>query len=486
MFKFMHSFLATPARKKLLALALLHVTLLSACTPDQPSRKAWREELTVIILPAENNADSGFERQLSTLFAEQLHVPIKHISLPINQVMQSLLNNDAHFAAAGLRSIASDTVKFGPTYQTVSEKVVCSGIPVRRMESLLKRNVAVVSGSAQEAALNEAQIAFPALNWHISHNLTVSQLLMEVAEDRLDCTIANAEQLALARNYYPDLDSSLDIATPSRLAWAFPADTDAELLAEVQRFFTRIKQDGTLHRLLDQYYGHNKRLESGDAVAFITQTRTKLPHIRRLFEEAATLTGIEWQLLAALAYHESHWDPLATSPTSVRGMMMLTENTADLMGVTNRLDARQSIIGGARYLSLLKEKLPLRISEPDRTWFALAAYNQGLGHLEDARTLAKQQGYNPDKWTDVKKVMPLLAQPPYFKKTRYGYARGGEAVILVETVRMHYDMLHGLPLGTVPILIPPLPDSSMPRKDKHKIKLRASSEVVDSPPSLNH
>ena len=136
----------------------------------------------------------------------------------------------------------------------------------------------------------------------------------------------------------PNLDSTLDIATPSKLAWAFAPDVDAELLAEAEKFFTLIKQDGTLRRLLDRYYGHNERLESGDAVAFLTKTRTVLPHIRSLFEEAATLTGMEWQLFAALAYQESHWDPLATSPTNVRGMMMLTEDTADRMGVTNRLE----------------------------------------------------------------------------------------------------------------------------------------------------
>ena len=455
MYKFICLFIAAAARNKFLAPAVLGSLLLPACTPDQPPLKPWREELAVIVLPDGNDTDQRFERHLVTLFAEQLHVQVQFMHLPSGQVMPSLLDRKAHFAAAGLRSNGTDHVQFGPVYQTVREQAVCNGVPVRNMKALLKKNIAVVSGSAQEAALNEAQKSTPALHWHISENLTISQLLGEVAEGRLECTIANSEQLALARNYYPDLDSALEIATPSRLAWAFSPGAAPELLAEAKKFFARIKQDGTLNRILDRYYGHSKRLESGDAVAFITRTRTVLPHIRSLFEEAATLTGLEWQLLAALAYHESHWDPLATSPTNVRGMMMLTEQTADRMGVTNRLDARQSIIGGARYLMQLKEKLPLRIREPDRTWMALAAYNQGLGHLEDARVLAQQQGHNPDRWVGVKKVMPLLAQPAYFKKVRHGYARGGEAVVLVETVRMHHDMLHNLPVGTVPRLIPP-------------------------------
>ena len=460
MIKFIYPF---HSRAGFFTLTLLIVTLLAACAPEKPSRKPWREELTVVVVPAENSVDSELELQLVTLLAKQMHVKIKFMPLPLDQVMESIETSQAHFAASGLRSNVSKSVavKFGPSYRTLSEQAVCNGTSPRRMKELIKKNIAVATGSAQEAALYEARKKFPALHWRSRLNQSVAQLLEEVADGKLECTIANKEQIAMARNYHPELNAALDIATPSKLAWAFAPDADVELLAEVQKFFTLIKQDGTLNRLLDRYYGHNERLESGDAVAFVTKTRTELPHIRRLFEEAATLTGMEWQLLAALAYQESHWDPLATSPTNVRGMMMLTEDTADRMGVTNRLDARQSIIGGAKYLLLLKEQLPPRIDEPDRTWLALAAYNQGYGHLEDARVLTQQQGHNPDKWADVKKVMPLLAQPLYFGKTKYGYARGGEAVILVETVRLHHDMLNSLAVGNVPRLFPQAQDYKM-------------------------
>jgi membrane-bound lytic murein transglycosylase F len=168
------------------------------------------------------------------------------------------------------------------------------------------------------------------------------------------------------------------------------------------------------------------------------------------------LTGIEWHLLAALAYQESHWDPLATSFTNVRGMMMLTEGTARRMDLSNRLDAHASIIAGAKYLQMLEESLPKRIHEKERIWLAMAAYNQGRGHLEDARILAVKSGLNPDVWSDVKKVMPLLSRPAYFEQTKYGQARGGEAVILVETVRLYHDMLNRLELENMPRL-PPTP-----------------------------
>lgn len=433
-----------------LLLAMLAAALFVACAPADLPRKPWREELTVVVMQAENNVDAEFELQLITLFAKQVQVKPRLITRPLDQVIPSLRANKAHIAAAGLRSNEISDIRFSPAYQTVREQVVCNGASPRNMNGLVDKVVAVAAGSAQETVLLNAQQILPALRWDVRHNQTAADLLGDVAAGDLECTVANEEQLALARNYHPELDSSFSVAVPSRLAWAFAPDSDAELLAEAQKFFTQIKRDGTLRRLLDRYYGHNERLEPLDAVAFVTKTRTVLPHFRRLFEEAATLTGIDWKLLAAVGYQESHWNPLATSRTNVRGIMMLTEDTADRMNVSNRLDARQSIMAGAHYLQLLKAQLPLRIDEPDRTWLALAAYNQGAGHLEDARVLAKQSGLNPDTWADMKKVMPLLTYPEYFEQTKYGQARGGEAVIFVETVRLYHDMLKHLKPGEVP------------------------------------
>jgi membrane-bound lytic murein transglycosylase F len=101
----------------------------------------------------------------------------------------------------------------------------------------------------------------------------------------------------------------------------------------------------------------------------------------------------------------------------------------------------QSIKGGALYFQQQLEKIPARITEPDRTWFALAAYNIGYGHLEDARILTQQQGRNPDKWLDVKQSLPLLENDAWFTQTKYGYARGEEPVIYVENIRSYYDLL---------------------------------------------
>jgi membrane-bound lytic murein transglycosylase F len=429
--------------------------LLFACDQHLP---AWNSGKLVVIVPeAAHGAEAGFERELAQLFAEQLHVALETIPMSHDKISSALLEHKAHLAAASLRSEANIAgLHFGPSYQSERELVICNhdNKSPKKLADLAGIKLAVVAGSAQEVALRETQGKFPSLQWQARQKLTVQDLLTEVAEGGLDCAAANELQLADARNYHPNLAATLDIAQPSKLAWGLPDNVDPNLLKQVEIFFAAIQQDGTLRRLLDRYYGHSERLGTMDAAAFISRRNTMLPHYRHLFEEAATLTGEDWQLLAALAYQESQWDPLATSATNVRGMMMLTEDTADRMNVKNRLDARESIIAGAKYLVLLKEQMPSRIPEPDRTWLALAAYNQGYGHLEDARILTQRAGLNPDSWADVKKWMPLLNRPGYYEKLKHGYARGGEAVILVESIRSYYDMLKRLAPDTVPDTAP--------------------------------
>lgn len=218
-------------------------------------------------------------------------------------------------------------------------------------------------------------------------------------------------------------------------------NADPVLVKNVNTFFSKIKKNGSLRNLLDRYYGHNERLNTMDITTFLKRSNTLLPKYIHLFKQAQDVTGLDWRLLAAVSYRESHWDTFNTSPTNVRGLMMLTESTADLMGVTDRLDPKQSIPAGAKYIMKLKDTIPERIPEPDRTYMALAAYNIGYAHLEDARVLAKRLGLNPDSWADIKKTLVLLKNPDYYTTLKYGYASGGAPVVFVESVRSYQRIL---------------------------------------------
>jgi membrane-bound lytic murein transglycosylase F len=272
-------------------------------------------------------------------------------------------------------------------------------------------------------------------------SISADNLLVRLSEGKNDYVVADSIQISIQKNFYSNLGVAINLGKKSSKAWAFSSYMEPEFQLKAQKFFKRINKDGTLNRLLDRYYGHIERLGQDDVKKFLIKTRQLLPDLRRYFYEAEELTNLDWRLIAALAYQESHWDRLATSSTNVRGIMMLTEDTSERMEVTDRLDARQSILAGARYLLILKDTLPSRIVEPDRTWIALAAYNQGYGHIEDARILAQRMGLSPDFWVNLKRSLPLLSDRKHFEKLRRGYARGGEAVFLTESVRAYYDIL---------------------------------------------
>ena len=404
----------------------------------------WRQgELVVVVPNVEMETDAAFDADLAALFSQRLKVKVRLLHQTADEAVISLNEGRAHLAT-GVRANSHRSLRYSKSYQSLDERLVCNTDSPRHIVDAYDHKIAIANGSAQEAALRIVRDEYEDLEWETRKGSSPIELLQEVAEDNLECTVANEEQIASMRNYYPDLSSRLSLNSPSQMSWAISTDGDEALLEEVDRFIDEIKQDSTLRHMIDRHYGHNERLGTVDTETFIAHAQSKLPHYRQWFEEAADLTGLDWRLIAALAYRESRWDPNATSFTNVRGMMMLTEDTADRMGVKNRLDAQTSIMAGARYLQLLKEQLPLRIPEEERLWLALAAYNQGMGHLEDARIIAMRSGLNPDVWSDVKRVMPLLSREEHYVNTKYGKARGGEAVIHVETVRLYHDMLKRL------------------------------------------
>jgi membrane-bound lytic murein transglycosylase F len=262
-----------------------------------------------------------------------------------------------------------------------------------------------------------------------------------VADGSIDYTVVDSNVFAIHKAYFPKLKVAFPLIKDEPFAWFYPKDGDLSLYKEAEKFLAKIKADGTLLQLKERYYGHLDQLNYVGARTFISHIKRRLPRYLPLFHKAAEQLGIDWRLLAAISYQESHWRPQATSPTGVRGMMMLTQITAREMGIRNRLNPAQSIEGGAQYFDKTRDRIPEHIKNPDRTWMALAAYNIGLGHLEDARILAEKQGMKPDSWLDVQKILPLLQKKTWYRQTKHGYARGSETVKYVQNIRRYYDVL---------------------------------------------
>lgn len=431
---------------------MLIASLLVACDrPSLPDPSAKNELIVVTraspttLYAGANGETAGLEYELCLLFGKFLGVPVRFITVDSPAaVYQTLRSGKVHLAAAGLYR-ESDTYRdllYGAPYHEVQPVLVYNDNEFKPRDWLdvVERGVGVVHGSGQEKWLMAAKEKFNQLSWQSFAVNDADALLEKVAQQEINYAVVDSHQFAVSKNYYLDIERAFSVAPPQQLAWAFTAG-QKQLLQRAEAFFDRIRQDGSLQRLLDRYYGHLERVTANDAEAFQDKLRSLLPTYRSLFQQAQERTGIDWRLIAAIAYQESHWDPLATSPTNVRGMMMLTEETAQRFKVNDRLDAKQSIFAGAQYLVELKKNLPARIAEPDRTWIALSAYNIGYGHLEGGRILTQKRKLNPDSWTDLKKALPLLAKPEYAATLKHGGARGGEAVIFVENVRAYYDIL---------------------------------------------
>lgn len=391
---------------------------------------------------------AGLEYDLVRLFAEYLGVKAKFVILSrSDQVLPVLLEGKAHLAAAGL-PITPDPdprLDFGEPYQTVRVQLVYQadgeGPKPNSVAELAGKRIAVAAGSGAIAVLSEAKRTVPDLTWSTIPVANSEAIFQRLLDGQADYVVAYSHEVDVARNFHPGLSVAFDLGKALPLAWAFAKRGDSALPRQSREFFRSIQQNGVLRRLSDQYYGHIKRLDQAGVSYFLTRMRTVLPRFKGLFQEAQEITGIDWRFLAAVSFQESHWEPLATSPAGVRGLMMLTTDTADRMGVTDRLDPRQSILAGARYFAAIRDGLPERVPEPDRTWMAVAAYNVGLAHLEDARVLAQRLKLNPNAWTDLKSTLPLLAKSEYFTTLKHGFARGGEPVIMTENIRTYYDIL---------------------------------------------
>ena len=297
----------------------------------------------------------------------------------------------------------------------------------------------VPAGSTGEDLMKELAKQYPNLKWSTNRDADVEELLKQVADGKVDYTVVQDTILARTQRYYPELTEGLTLASKQTVAWAMTKLPDDSLYASIIDFFGQRFMDGAIAKLDEKYFGHVQNFDFVDTRTFLQRAKSLLPKYQALFQTHAK--DIDWRLLAAISYQESHWDPQARSYTGVRGMMMLTGPTAKAMGVNDRTHPEESIKGGARYLQEMMAKVPDSVPADEKVWFALTAYNIGYGHMMDARRLTKELGKNPDAWSDVKEVLPLLQQSRWHRKVRYGYARGGEARNYVNNVRQYYQSL---------------------------------------------
>jgi membrane-bound lytic murein transglycosylase F len=394
-----------------------------------------------------SNGLTGFEYSLVKGFADSLGLKLViEDESDLDKMLSSVAGQQVHFAAAALTAVESRDSKVvftTPFIQVTQQLIYNNRLPQpASIQDLKDKEVLVIANSSHEKRFEALQAEFPELHWRAVINAEMIDLLEMVNKGEADYAVIDSSAYDLNRYSYPKAQLAFDVSDPQPVAWAFPAGRETSLFDAAQKYLASIKADETLAKLTEEFFDrHIEEVTTGEAMEFTYRLEQRLPQWVDHMKTAAAEFNLDWQLLAAISYQESHWQADARSHTGVRGLMMLTKNTAKAMGITDREDPQQSIRGGAKYLSIVLQRLPKRIQGEDRLNMALAAYNQGLGHIEDARVLTQRMGGDPSKWEDVRKYMPLLAKQQYYSSAKHGYMRGWEPVGFVDNVRNYHKII---------------------------------------------
>ena len=387
--------------------------------------------------------ESGLEYELSKAFASYLNVELEMRPMESTDTLFDALDEHKIDIAAANLFYQTDKVEhfqLGPSYYSASWQLAYRK-GENRPRSLAQINDTLVIPESSELVqiLKDAQLKHPKLRWRVDKKLTQEELLLQVAEGKIAYTLANSLDISATQQIKPQIAVAFDLTDEMSVHWYLSNNSSNELQSALLDFMNTAIDSGLIANIEEKYFNHFRQFDYVDTKSYLNSIEAILPKFEPLFTKHKG--NLDWRLLAAIAYQESHWNPDATSPTGVRGMMMLTKDTAERMKITDRTDPEQSIKAGSEYLHWLIEQIPDSINNDDRIWFALAAYNMGLGHLLDARRLTKSLGGNADNWLDVKKNLPLLAEKRYYTNLKYGYARGYEAVQYVENIRRYMNSI---------------------------------------------
>jgi membrane-bound lytic murein transglycosylase F len=376
-----------------------------------------------------NRRHYGFEYELLQRFAKDHNLRLKLKIVPFAELFTMLESGAGDIAVGGIiqnpyvERVSQPTI---PWYQAQTAIVYKRGS--KRPLNLKQLEGVPVLASARYYQLE----GFEALNLQDDFRSEYS-LLNAVAKGRERFAISTNYRAKNAKHYLPELNRSFILPNDVELVWALPNRHDPLFLAAVNTFLQSAIDQNLPNMLAENYLALPKRLSTYDALSLHRKIENTLPKFEFAFRKAARRAGIDWTLLAAMAYQESRWSNAARSPTGVRGIMQMTQRTAESLGVTDRLDMNQSIDAAAEYLLKLRNRLPARIKEPERTWFAVGAYNMGFKHIMNAYVAARKKGLNRTQWSVVSETLPNL----------YGtsFSKGVQAQDYVERIQIFTDIL---------------------------------------------
>ncbi len=430
--------------------------LISACDlliTTQPSSLAKIQERGKIVMITQNSSNTyylyrdephGFEYELAREFARELDVDLEVVAPGWIEMFDMLSRGEGDFIAAGVTILPSrqNLADFSTPYMEIHQEVIVhrSNRDIQTEEDLSGRIVHVRAGTSYQKRIGELQEEGVDLELVAIPDIPTEELIGKVAEGEIEVTVADSNIALLNRRYYPEIRIAFPISIKQSLGWAVRRGNET-LLEAMNQFLSRVREDGTYRKIYDHYYDNRIILGPVDIAHFEEKIRTRLPRYGKIIRQESGAHGFDWRLIAAMIYQESHFNPRARSYTGVRGLMQVTQATALEMGIENRMDPEDSIRAGVRYLASLRNRFTELDDEREKLLFALASYNVGYGHVRDAQKLAARKGLAIDSWSSLKKVLPLLSRPEFYRELPHGYARGKEPVRYTQHILTYYDIL---------------------------------------------
>ena len=390
------------------------------------------------------DAPMGFEYDLAKAFADYLDVTLEVIVPEWDTMFEQLNSGQGDFIAAGITITESREriALFSDPYMSVQQKFIHHKLKfdIKNIEQLAGRTVHVRKGTSYQERLEEIRDLGIDVDIQLLEDMPTEEIIRMVATKQIKFTIADSNIALLNRRYYPDIKIGLPVQEEEYLAWAVKKENKA-LRNRINNFLEMAEETGLLGKLYEKYYGNVEIFDYFDLKKFHERIKTRLPKYKKIIKTEAKKYGFDWRFIAAVVYQESHFNARAQSGTGVRGLMQVTQATARQMGIKNRMDPKQSVKAGVKFLNLMFKRFDDMPDPHQKRRFALAAYNVGYGHVRDAQQIALRQGLDINKWRSLKKTLPLLSKQEYFTQTRHGYARGQEPVRYVERILTYYDIL---------------------------------------------
>ena len=387
------------------------------------------------------NEENGYTYDVMKNFADFIGVKLKVVTMDSLEDATNALNNREVDMLANMGII--NNVKTSYAYNKVNQYIVYNSkhtIKPNKTDDLQDSSIEIIDSISIKNNL-DSFLGSININLIISKDKNIDEIINLMKNNKIKYTVLNNNDLAIFNKYFPEIKIGFKIGEDVPSTWSIPENTSYRFEKKLSEYFTQILKTNKLKKFYTKHFTGKLQYTFVGTRSFLADFLNVFPLYEFYFKKYAKLYNHDWRLLASIGYQESKWDKDAVSYTGVRGLMMLTKNTSKEMNVEDREDPIQSIEGGAKYLKKMLKSLPDNINNNDKIWYAIASYNIGFRHIEDAMKMADNEGVNSGNWYLLEPYILRLSQSKYYKNTKYGYARGWETLKYVQNIRQYYDIL---------------------------------------------